>query len=148
MRSCLPCPGSDMTSPPASHHVDQCRCREGFTYKRGQCVVMDCPANLPPENGYFIRNECKNVFNSACGVRCNSGYQVSNNLLTHCLGHTQYCRCQAPVSDSVSPLVNGVGRLQLVGSRRAGKCLLQQMDLSLVHQTIMLWTPSVSLGKC
>ena len=88
MRSCLPCPGSDMTSPPASHHVDQCRCREGFTYKRGQCVVMDCPANLPPENGYFIRNECKNVFNSACGVRCNSGYQVTNNLLTHCLGHT------------------------------------------------------------
>ena len=82
MRSCLPCPGSDMTSPPASHHVDQCRCREGFTYKRGQCVVMDCPANLPPENGYFIRNECKNVFNAACGVRCNSGYQVTSNLLT------------------------------------------------------------------
>ena len=37
---------------------------------------MDCPALLPPAHGYFLRNECKNVFNAACGVRCHSGYQV------------------------------------------------------------------------
>ena len=38
---------------------------------------MDCPRLLPPMNGHFVRGECKNVFNSACGVKCASGYQVT-----------------------------------------------------------------------
>ena len=54
----------------------QCRCKEGFALRGGECKAMDCPALLPPAHGYFLRNECKNVFNAACGVRCQSGYQV------------------------------------------------------------------------
>ncbi len=27
------------------------------------------------------RNECKNVFNSACGVKCNSGYALSGSSI-------------------------------------------------------------------
>ena len=54
----------------------QCRCKEGFALRGGECKATDCPALLPPAHGYFLRNECKNVFSAACGVRCHSGYQV------------------------------------------------------------------------
>ena len=84
-RSCLPCPGDHMVSPAGSYSALQCHCTDGYSFneKTGKCELMDCPALQPPDNGYFIRNECKNVFNAACGVRCNSGYQVSDNVLTH-----------------------------------------------------------------
>ena len=90
----MQCPGAHQTSPPGSNSVEEvvlsinirkdnvrflfkCKCKEGYELKSGKCRVMDCPHLLPPENGYFIRNECNNVFNAACGIRCNSGYQVS-----------------------------------------------------------------------
>ena len=76
MRSCLQCPGPDMTSAPGSKSVLDCKCRDGYTWEDGHCRMLDCPVLQPPSNGYFIRNECRNVFNAACGVRCNSGYQV------------------------------------------------------------------------
>ena len=84
-RSCLPCPGENQISPLGSHSREQCRCREGFLLNNGQCRAMDCPRLQPPKNGYFVRNECNNVFNAACGIRCNSGYQLTGSTIRLCL---------------------------------------------------------------
>ena len=78
-------PGPSGTEMRLYHYLNQylvfkCKCKEGYEFKSGVCKVMDCPHLLPPDNGYFIRNECNNVFNAACGIRCNSGYQVSSNF--------------------------------------------------------------------
>ena len=68
-----------------------------------------------------------------------------------CLRHvdmeSHYCRCPDPVSDCVSHLVTGVESLRHVVSRLADKCLLLQMDLSLVPPTTMLLTQSANLGN-
>jgi CUB/sushi domain-containing protein len=45
---------------------------------------MDCPPLRPPRNGHFT-TECSNVFSAACGVRCQSGYQLSGSALRLCL---------------------------------------------------------------
>ena len=41
-----------------------------------RCIVQDCPVLNPPDNGYFIRNDCNNVFNAACGIKCNPGFEI------------------------------------------------------------------------
>jgi NADH:ubiquinone oxidoreductase subunit D len=30
---------------------------------------------------FMFRNECNNVFNAACGVRCNSGYELTGDSI-------------------------------------------------------------------
>ena len=77
--SCLACPLPGQTSPPGSSSAAACRCRPGHALRLGACRPTDCPPLAPPPHGAFIRNECQNVFNAACGVRCDSGYQVILN---------------------------------------------------------------------
>ena len=38
---------------------------------------MDCPQLIRPQHGYFSQNECRNVFNATCSIRCDKGYEVS-----------------------------------------------------------------------
>ena len=47
--------------------INVCYIRAYSIYYR--CTVQDCPQLEAPINGYFVHNECLNVFNSACGIR-------------------------------------------------------------------------------
>ena len=56
---------------------------------------MDCPVLEAPANGYFVRNSCPNVFNSACGIQCNSGYQLEGGTgIRLCLPNGQWSGSQ------------------------------------------------------
>ena len=47
--------------------------------KYSRCQLLACPELLPPENGRFVHHQkCSNVFNSACGLQCNSGFELQN----------------------------------------------------------------------
>ena len=43
-----------------------------------RCTVQDCPQLEAPSNGYFVHNECFNVFNSACGIRYTNQFKNIN----------------------------------------------------------------------
>ena len=104
---------------------------------------MDCPALLPPAHGYFLRNECKNVFNAACGVRCHSGYQVDPSL-THVKLHSS---CPALASGCVSPPVHGVGSRPSARLKLAAPCSRPPTATSPAPPTTMKLTPPASLGR-
>ena len=109
---------------------------------------MDCPALLPPAHGYFLRNECKNVFNAACGVRCHSGYQVRKvNILSahHQVPHL--ASSLAPALDFVFPPVCGVESHLNARSRLVDRCSRPTMDMFPVLLTIMKSTQLASLGR-
>ena len=76
IRSCLKCPHEHQTSAEGSTSADDCTCNAGYLGKNGRCAIQDCPHLEAPANGYFVHNECHNVFNSACGIRCNPGYDL------------------------------------------------------------------------
>ena len=79
IRSCTPCPGSAVTSPPGSSSPSDCQCQEGYRDRDGQCSLKDCPPLTRPLNGDFSHNECRNVFNATCRIRCDEGYEVSGS---------------------------------------------------------------------
>ena len=114
----------------------------------GECKAMDCPALLPPAHGYFLRNECKNVFNAACGVRCHSGYQVRKvNILSahHQVPHL--ASSLAPALDFVFPPVCGVESHLNARSRLVDRCSRPTMDMFPALLTIMKLTQLASLGR-
>lgn len=47
-------------------------------------AVVVCPVLSPPENGFFIQNVCNNQFNSACGVRCLTGFDLQGDGIRLC----------------------------------------------------------------
>ena len=123
----------------------QCRCKEGFALRGGECKAMDCPALLPPAHGYFLRNECKNVFNAACGVRCHSGYQVGLGVsLTY---FKPYFSSLALASDSAYLLVHGVESPPSARLKRVGQCNRPPTAMSPAPHTTMKLTPPASLGR-
>ena len=141
--------GDAMTSPAGSSSVSQCHCKSGYTLKNGKCQLMDCPTLKPPKNGYFIRNQCKNVFNAACGIRCNSGYQVllEGLYIEKYFITFIFTSCRGPVFACVCHPENGVEKIQFVKLKHADICLLLQMVLSNVLLTTMQWILFVSLGR-
>ena len=106
------------------------------------------PWNLQ-KNGYFIRNQCKNVFNAACGIRCNSGYQVllDGLYIEKYFITFIFTSCRGPVFACVCHPENGVEKIQFVKLKHADICLLLQMVLSNVLLTTMQWILFVSLGR-
>ena len=106
---------------------------------------MDCPALLPPAHGYFLRNECKNVFNAACGVRCHSGYQVGLGIsITYFKTFISYL---ALASDYAFPLVHGVESRPSARLKRVGQCNRPPTAMSPAPHTTMKLTPPASLGR-
>lgn len=83
--TCQECPLPHQTSPLASTSHEQCSCQPGFHMSDGKCQSLDCPPLYPPANGHFIRDQCINVFNSVCGIRCNSGFQLQGSAMRTCL---------------------------------------------------------------
>ena len=111
----------------------------------GECKAMDCPALLPPAHGYFLRNECKNVFNAACGVRCHSGYQVGLGIsITYFKTFISYL---ALASDYAFPLVHGVESRPSARLKRVGQCNRPPTAMSPAPHTTMKLTPPASLGR-
>ncbi|MEQ2221229.1 Sushi, von Willebrand factor type A, EGF and pentraxin domain-containing protein 1 [Ilyodon furcidens] len=48
------------------------------------CQVVYCPAQTPPENGFFVQNVCNNHFEAACGVRCQPGFELHGTGIRLC----------------------------------------------------------------
>ncbi|KAK8726504.1 hypothetical protein OTU49_010282 [Cherax quadricarinatus] len=82
--SCKPCPDPQMMSVQASTSSQQCYCKRGYNQVGMQCMMLQCPVLVPPENGYFVRNTCNNVVNAACGVRCNPGFTLQGSSIRLC----------------------------------------------------------------
>lgn len=47
-------------------------------------LVVYCPVLTPPENGFFIQDVCNNHFEAACGVRCQSGFELHGTSIRLC----------------------------------------------------------------
>lgn len=83
---CKPCPDlNEITLRIPSANLTECVCKHGFQRnKNNSCEVISCPPLKTPHNGYFIRNGCGNVINTACGVRCISGYYLEGSSIRLC----------------------------------------------------------------
>ncbi|KAM4808468.1 sushi, von Willebrand factor type A, EGF and pentraxin domain-containing protein 1 [Rhinophrynus dorsalis] len=82
--TCIACPDENHTSLPGSTSVDDCVCKNGYELDGQTCKVVRCPELLPPENGYFIQNICNNHFDAACGIRCNTGFDLVGSGIRLC----------------------------------------------------------------
>ncbi|GLD72713.1 sushi, von Willebrand factor type A, EGF and pentraxin domain-containing protein 1 [Lates japonicus] len=84
LSTCLPCPDLQHTSQPGSTSVSDCVCKPGYQPVGMTCQVVYCPALFPPENGFFIQNVCNNNFDAACGVRCQTGFDLQGTSIRLC----------------------------------------------------------------
>lgn len=85
---CTPCPDENQETLPGATLVHECRCKRGFrnfNSSSEECTVFRCPELTEPQNGYFVNNQCNNVFNAACGLRCRPGYELRGSGLRICL---------------------------------------------------------------
>ncbi|XP_029944330.1 sushi, von Willebrand factor type A, EGF and pentraxin domain-containing protein 1 isoform X2 [Salarias fasciatus] len=82
--TCLPCPDPQHTSQPGSTAVEDCVCKPGYQPVGMSCQVVYCPPLSPPENGFFVQNVCNNHFDAACGVRCQSGFDLQGTGIRLC----------------------------------------------------------------
>ncbi|XP_055886163.1 sushi, von Willebrand factor type A, EGF and pentraxin domain-containing protein 1-like [Biomphalaria glabrata] len=82
---CIPCPDEHQTTPEGAVSIAQCVCKRGYrSFGHRSCTVFRCPELSPPKNGYFVNNKCNNVFNAACGLRCQHGYELRGSSLRIC----------------------------------------------------------------
>ncbi|GFN91011.1 sushi, von Willebrand factor type a, egf and pentraxin domain-containing protein 1 [Plakobranchus ocellatus] len=47
-------------------------------------AMFRCPKLSPPIHGYFVNKKCNNVFNAACGLKCEHGYELRGSSLRIC----------------------------------------------------------------
>ena len=64
-------------------------------------LAMTCPKLRVPENGYFVKeNDCHNVVNAACGIRCKIGFHLAGDSIRLCskngswTGEETQCLCK------------------------------------------------------
>ncbi|GAB6029547.1 hypothetical protein CHUAL_005296 [Chamberlinius hualienensis] len=81
---CKQCPENRNISKLGSSSIDDCLCRHGYQPINNSCVEIMCEKLMPPENGYFIKNNCSNVYNYACGIRCKPGYKAVGSSIRIC----------------------------------------------------------------
>lgn len=84
--SCFNCPDiNHETRKSPAMSINDCVCKSGFreTHKQ-RCEVIKCPVLPVPENGYFVSAPCLSTMNSACGARCQSGYQLVGSSIRLC----------------------------------------------------------------
>ncbi|KAK7501166.1 hypothetical protein BaRGS_00007651, partial [Batillaria attramentaria] len=82
---CTPCPDENQETLPGATLVHECKCKRGFrNFNSTECTVFRCPDLKEPKHGYFVNNQCNNVFNAACGLRCRPGYELRGSSLRIC----------------------------------------------------------------
>ncbi|GFR67138.1 sushi, von Willebrand factor type A, EGF and pentraxin domain containing 1, mRNA protein, partial [Elysia marginata] len=73
--------------------------------------LFRCPKLSPPMHGYFVNNKCNNVFNAACGLRCEHGYELRGSSLRMCRDDGTWtgtdATCIMKTCPSLSPPKNG-----------------------------------------
>ncbi|XP_077981971.1 sushi, von Willebrand factor type A, EGF and pentraxin domain-containing protein 1-like [Glandiceps talaboti] len=86
LSTCIQCPDRNHVSPEASTSLHQCVCKNGFSKIGGDqvCEEIACPKLYPPKQGYFVGGKCSNTYNSACGIRCKSGYEILGSSVRQC----------------------------------------------------------------
>jgi len=47
-------------------------------------AVKTCPPMMLPEHAYFVQGQCSHEINAACGIRCQTGYQLHGSSLRLC----------------------------------------------------------------
>lgn len=82
--TCLSCPDPEHTSRPGSTALTDCVCKPGYRATGWTCQVVYCPELSPPENGFFIHNVCNNRYDSACGVKCQLGFDLQGTGIRLC----------------------------------------------------------------
>lgn len=100
--SCFNCPDiNHETRITPALSINDCVCKSGFREtQKNRCEVIKCPLLPVPDNGYFVHSaSCLNTVNTACGARCNSGYQLVGSSIRLCQedgtwsGHETECVC-------------------------------------------------------
>ncbi|XP_012938062.1 sushi, von Willebrand factor type A, EGF and pentraxin domain-containing protein 1 [Aplysia californica] len=82
---CQPCPYEHQSTTPGAVSPNECSCKRGYrTFGSDECTVFRCPELSPPKHGYFVNNKCNNVFNAACGLRCQHGYELRGSSVRIC----------------------------------------------------------------
>ena len=115
--SCFNCPDINhetRTSPALS--INDCVCKIGFREtQKNRCEVIKCPLLPVPDNGYFVHSaSCLNTVNTACGARCNSGYQLIGSSIRLCQedgtwsGHETECVCKFDEQEFKIPVFNTI----------------------------------------
>ncbi|CRL07619.1 CLUMA_CG020584, isoform A [Clunio marinus] len=85
--SCFNCPDiNHETRKSPALSINDCVCKSGFKEtQKNRCEVIKCPLLPVPDNGYFVHSSsCLNTVNTACGARCNSGYQLVGSSIRLC----------------------------------------------------------------
>lgn len=85
--SCFNCPDiNHQTKKSPALSINDCVCKNGFREtQKNRCEVIKCPLLPVPDNGYFVQSSsCLNTVNTACGARCNSGYQLAGSSIRLC----------------------------------------------------------------
>ncbi|KAM6949553.1 LOW QUALITY PROTEIN: sushi, von Willebrand factor type A, EGF and pentraxin domain-containing protein 1 [Aplochiton taeniatus] len=82
--TCTACPDLHHTSRSGSTSPRDCVCQPGYRTSGKTCQVVSCPVLSPPENSYFIQNTCNNHYESACGVKCQPGFDLQGDGIRLC----------------------------------------------------------------
>ncbi|XP_043472287.1 sushi, von Willebrand factor type A, EGF and pentraxin domain-containing protein 1-like isoform X2 [Leptopilina heterotoma] len=84
--ACNVCPDvNHVTKKVPAIDVEDCVCTSGFVANGSKCEVIKCSKLEAPDNGYFVKgNECNNVVNAACGIRCRIGFHLTGDSIRLC----------------------------------------------------------------
>ncbi|KAK9871010.1 hypothetical protein WA026_009970 [Henosepilachna vigintioctopunctata] len=106
---CTPCPDPFHTTKPPAYGIDSCKCKTGFRQVNNtlKCEVMKCEKLNEPEHGYFVKKYCDVVINSACGARCDVGYNLVGTSIRLCQNNGSWTgitpSCHVRTCDKLKP---------------------------------------------
>ncbi|KAL3266100.1 hypothetical protein HHI36_010286 [Cryptolaemus montrouzieri] len=106
---CTPCPDAFHTTKPPAYGKNSCKCKVGYkaTNNTNRCTVVKCNKLAEPEHGYFVKKTCDVVINSACGARCEVGYNLVGTSIRLCQNDGNWTgiapSCQVRTCEKLSP---------------------------------------------